>query len=94
MKIIHSLIRWGGLYLMVAVFVAVFLWENALPISSTNHMLFAIGIFIVFGLCLNSWVSHNETNFLVSKTYLGESKKGSNRYETLHDEEPRLEKKK
>jgi len=77
MKLIYRFTRWGPLYFLVVVMIAVCFWDNSLPILPNDLTLLLIGTLIVFGILLNSWISHNETNFLVSQTFLNQLEKGS-----------------
>jgi hypothetical protein len=70
MKRKNLLLRWLPLYIIVAVLIAGFAWEDSLSISQTSHDLIAAGLLVLFFFVINSWVSHNETNFLVPGTWL------------------------
>jgi energy-coupling factor transporter transmembrane protein EcfT len=86
MKIIHSFLRWGVLYLLVLLMVGAGVWEQTLPVISIDHTLLLIGILVLFGILINLWVSHNETNFLVSQNELRKENDESKQFELSNDE--------
>lgn len=69
MNIFRSLIRWGSLYILVGIFIAVFFWEENLHIKPGDHVLLAIGILLGFGFLLDRWITNHETNSLISQFY-------------------------
>jgi hypothetical protein len=92
MKFIYHFARWGTLYLLVVVMIAVCFWENSLPILPIDQTLLLIGTLLVFGIFLNAWIKHNETNFLVSQNFLKQTEKRSREIDPVPEEEDRSEK--
>ena len=92
MKFIHGLSRWGVLYILVILMVAALFWENSLTILPIDHTLLLIGILIFFSILLNSWITHHETNLLVSHMYMKQLEKKTKKCEPLEGKEARLEK--
>ena len=69
MKRFRSLFQWGSLYVLLAVFVAVFFWEEKLMLSVFEHQLLEVGILVIFGGLVIFWVSRNETTLLDFQEY-------------------------
>lgn len=92
MKTLHLFLRWGSLYLLVILMIGLAIWENGLPISPIDHTLLLIGILGVFFFSLNSWITHHDTNFLVSQTYLEKMESKSRNFELQEGKEAQLEK--
>lgn len=65
MRIFHTFLRWGMLYLLVIATAAACIWENTLAVPSIDHTLLLAGILILAWILINSWISHHEANLLV-----------------------------
>jgi hypothetical protein len=70
MKRLHIFFRWLPLYLIVIILIGTFIWEEGLPVSITSHDLIGVGLLIAFFFVINSWVEHNERNFIVPNNWL------------------------
>jgi energy-coupling factor transporter transmembrane protein EcfT len=86
MKIIHSFLRWGVLYLLVLLMLGAGVWEQSLPVISLDHTLLLIAILVLFGILINLWISHNEANFLVSQNEIRKENDESRQFESSNDQ--------
>jgi hypothetical protein len=86
MKIIHSFLRWGVLYLLVLLMVGASIWEQTLPVISIDHTVLLIAILALFGILIIVWINHNETNFLVSQNEIRKENDESKQFEPSNDE--------
>jgi hypothetical protein len=86
MEVLRSLWKWAGLIILVAFFLPLFFEEENLHMASTDHIILGILILFSFSVLLNLWISHHETNFLVSQNYdeKDEHEKPSQRPEEKH----------
>ena len=85
MRIIHSLLRWGGLYLLVLLMIAVSIWEQTLPVISIDHTILLVFILVFFGILINIWIKHNEMNFLVYRSETRKENDQSEQFEPLNE---------
>lgn len=84
MRAIHSLLRWGGLYLLVLLMIAVSIWEQTLPVISIDHTILLVFILVFFGTLINIWIKHNEMNFLVYRSETRKENDQSEQFEPLN----------
>jgi len=61
---IRKLTRWGGLYIIVLLWIGGLYWEQNLAISQTAHDALACVILISMGALVNKWVHSHASNFL------------------------------
>lgn len=74
MNRIVTFLRWLTFYLLVALMIGAFIWQEKLSISLTNHELIEIGLLLIFFFIASLWINHHEENFLVSNEWLEKNK--------------------
>jgi len=65
---IRSLIRWGGLYTIVLLWIGGFYWEQNLTISQAAHDVLACAFLVLMGALVNIWIRHHAANFLAYRS--------------------------
>lgn len=70
MKKLNEFFHWFSAILLVAGFIALYYFEDALPLTQSEHTLIAVGLLLVLLIVLFSWIDHNEANFIVSQDTL------------------------
>jgi hypothetical protein len=92
MKILHSLLRWSGLYILFILMVTACIWQEGLPVISLDHTLLLIGILVLFVILVNLWLNLHETNYLVSQSETRKWNNETGQFEPLEGKETRSEK--
>lgn len=70
MKKLNEFFHWFSAILLVAGFIALYYFEDTLPLTQSEHTLIAVGLLLVLLIVLFSWINHNEANFIVSQDTL------------------------
>lgn len=91
MKIIRWLSNWGSLYLLAVLLIGALVWIQSLNLKTSADDIISIGLLILFGFVVNSWIDHHADIFIdIEMEKFQTEPEKSDRSDSLHQGSERL----